>query len=165
MSALQYHSLWLAIALAAVAVASALIARRLAWREWRRAQAEAALDALARYSEWLGAQRRTAAFAGDVPAERSALAELRAIQQLAFPELSGGLMALLQVHARALDFLWRQQVLRLRDAEAWLESDHDARFMALWEEHGTVVHALADRLRESAGGPLVDAEPESVYPV
>ena len=161
MPALLYHALWIAIALAAIAAASGAYARRLRWRELRRDRAEQALDALARYSEWLAAQRRTAAFAGD---RCGLLQELREAQQAAFPELAPALAGLLEVHARILDFLWRQQLLRSRDPEAWLDSDHDGRFMALWREHRAAVHAMADRLRELVRDPLVDAEPESVFP-
>ena len=164
MSNLLYHALWIAIALAGIAVASAVIARRLRLREVRRKKAEEALDALARYSEWLAAQRRTANFQGDRPAQGSALVQLGQVQQAAFPELSGAMAQLLEVHSRMLDFLWKQQLLRVRDPEGWLESDHDNRFIALWREHRVAVHRLADRLRALAGELLVDAEPESVFP-
>lgn len=164
MSLLQYHALWIAIALSGIAVASAVIAHRLRLRELRRLQAEQALEALARYCEWLAAQRRAAVFQGEPPAERSPLVQLCALQQAAFPELCGATVALLLVHARMLDFLWRQQSLRDGDTDAWLESDHDARFLALWREHGAAVHQLADRLRARAGVPLADAEPEAVFP-
>ena len=165
MSALQYHALWLALALAGIAVASGLIARRLSWGDLRRHQAEGALDALARYSEWLAAQRRAIRFAGDPPPGQSALVELRQLQQAGFPELAAAMVGLLEVHVRTLDFLWRQQQLRATDPEAWLESDHDSRFLALWREHRLAVHRLAEQLRERAGELLVDAEPESVFPV
>ncbi|TFY97687.1 hypothetical protein [Ramlibacter humi] len=156
-----YHALWIATALAVIAIASGFITRWLKLREFRRAQAEEALDALAGYSEWLAAQRRGTAFGGD----RSPLAQVRRCQQAAFPEFAPAMAALLALHARLLDFLWRQQLLRTRDPEAWLESDHDAQFMLLWSEHREAVHALAERLRQRAGEPLMDAEPESVYPV
>lgn len=164
MSLLQYHALWIAIALSCIAVASGVITRWLGWRELRRSQAEQALQALASYCEWLAAQRRAAAFHGEPPPERSPLARLCELQQAAFPPLCGATIALLRVHARMLDFLWRQQLLREADTDAWLESDHDARFLALWREHGAAVHQLADRLRERAGVPLADAQPEAVFP-
>ena len=164
MSLLQYHALWIAIALSGIAMASALITHRLRMRELRRLQAEQALEALARYCEWLAGQRRAPVFQGELPPERSPLVQLCALQQAAFPELGRPTVALLLVHARMLDFLWRQQGLRDGDTEAWLESDHDARFLALWREHGAAVHELAVRLRDRAGVPLADAEPEAVFP-
>jgi len=164
MSLLQYHALWIAIALSGIAVASAVITHRLRLRELRRLQAEQALEALARYCEWLAAQRRAAVFQGEPPPEGSALVRLCALQRSSFPQLCGPTVALLLVHARMLDFLWRQQALRDVDTDAWLESDHDARFLALWREHGAAVHELADRLRERAGVPLTDAQPEAVFP-
>jgi hypothetical protein len=96
--------------------------------------------------------------------ERSPLVQLRRAQQACFPELGAALVHLLEVHARALDFLWAQQLLRTRDLEAWLLSDHDARFMALWREHRAAVHGMADRLRALAGAGLLDSAPESVFP-
>jgi len=163
-SNLLYHALWVAVALALVAVASAMLTRRLRQRELRRHAAEEALDALARYSEWLAGQRRNAGFQGDRAPDASPLVRVRQLQQAWFPEQAAAMALLLEVHARLLDFLWRQQLLRVRDPEGWLESDHDGRFMALWREHRVAVHQLADHLRVRAGGLLVDAEPESVFP-
>lgn len=161
MTLMQYHALWVALALTGIAVASGLLTHHLRRRDLRRQQAEEALEALARYSEWLAAQRR-AVFQGERP--QPPLAQLCRIQQAGFPELAAALVALMQVHVLMLDFLWRQQALRDRDPEAWLESDHDGRFLALWREHCVAVHGLAERLRSAAGGPLVDAEPETVFP-
>ena len=163
-SPLAYNLLWPAVALLLVALASAVISRRVRWRDLRREAAEEALLALAGYSEWLAAQRRSPAFQGDRTPEAEALGRLRQLQQAVFPELGPAAGQLLDVHAAAVDFLWKQQLLRVRDPEAWLESDHDAGFMALWRQHREAVHRLADLLRQRAGGPLRDAEPESVYP-
>jgi hypothetical protein len=163
MSALQYHSLWMGLALALIAVASAVLAWRARVRDARRLHAEEALDLLARYSLWLAAWRRLPGFDGEGQ-QGLALARLRDLQQASFPELAEAMAQLLEMHGRILDFLWRQELLRLRDPEAWLESDHDARFMGLWRQHRESVHAIADRLRGRAGQLLVDAEPESVFP-
>lgn len=165
MSTLQYHALWLAVALAGIAVASAVIAWRQTRGELRCRQAEEALDALARYAEWVAQQRRAVRFAGEAPSGHAALVQARQLQQAGFPDLAPAMVDLLEVHARMLDFLWRQQQLRAADPEAWLESDHDSRFLALWREHQTAVHRLAAQLRDRAGELAVDAEPESVYPV
>jgi hypothetical protein len=151
-------------ALALIALASAIITWRLRRREQRRIGAEDALDALARYSEWLAAQRRNAGFQGDRPPGASPLVQLRRLQQGTFPELAAPMARLLEVHAQVLDFLWKQQLLRVRDPEAWLETDHDDLFMALWREHRAAVHQLADLLRDHAGELMVDADPESVFP-
>lgn len=164
MSPLLYHALWIATALGGIAIASALIARHLQLRAIRREQAELALEGLARYCEWLAAQRRNASFDGDRPPGRPPLMDVLRAQQVAFPEVANGVAALLALHARILDFLWRQQMLRQRDPEAWLDSDHDQRFMELWNEHREAVHGLADHLRTISGEPLADAQPESVYP-
>jgi len=161
---LLYHASWIAVALAVIAIASAWLARRRLLRDTRREHAEDALEALATYSEWVAAQRRQAMFQGDRTDGSAPLVRVRGAQQAAFPELAPALVRLLEMHARLLDFLWRQQLLRTRDPEAWLESDHDGRFMALWSEHRDIVHGMAERLRSQVGEPLVDAEPESVYP-
>jgi hypothetical protein len=164
MSSLLYHATWIAVALAVIAGASAWLSRRRLLRDLRRRHAEDALEGLAAYAEWLAAQRRSMAFQGDRTDAAAPLLRVRVAQQAAFPELAPALVQLLELHARLLDFLWRQQALRGRDPEAWLESDHDRRFMALWREHRDIVHGMAQRLRTQAGGPLVDAEPESVFP-
>ena len=163
MQGLLYHASWIAVALVLIAGASAWLARHWRLRETRRHHAEEALDALARYSEWLAGQRH-GQFTGDRTDASAPLPRVRALQQASFPELAPVLVQLLELHARLVDFLWRQQLLQARDPEGWLESDHDRRFMALWREHRDVVHALAQTLRRRAGELLVDAEPESVYP-
>jgi hypothetical protein len=164
MQGLLYHATWIAVALAAIAGASFWLSRWRLLRDLRRQHAEDALEALAGYSEWLAMQRRHAAFQGDRIDPAAPLRRLRQLQQASFPELAPPLIELLELHARLLDFLWSQQVLRSRDPEAWLESDHDGRFMVLWREHQALVHGIAQRLRSRAGELLVDAEPESVFP-
>lgn len=163
MSNFAYHALWLALALVAIGIASALITRHLRRRELRRVAAEEMLDALARYSEWMALQRRAVAFQDEPRGPQAPLEQARALGSRWFPELSAGLVELMAVHASLVEFLWGQQLLRLQDPEAWLESDHDRRFMELWRQHRLAVHRLADRLRLVAR-PLVDAEPESIFP-
>lgn len=164
MSGLLYHASWIGVALALIAGASGWLSHQWRRRETRRQHAEQAVDALARYAEWLAAQRRPGQFTGDRTDAAAPLAQVRAAVQAAFPEQLPALVQLLELHARLVDFLWRQHLLQLRDPEGWLVSDHDGRFMALWREHREVVHALADTLRGRSGGLLVDAEPESVFP-
>ncbi len=163
MSPLAYHALWLSLVLAAVAVASAALTRHLLGREWRRIKAEELLDALAGYAEWVAVQRRAPVFQVDLPGRESPLKRARALCSASFPELAGEMDELLDLDAQLLRFLQRQDELRLRDPELWLESDHDRRFMALWAAQRAVVHRLADQLRRAAR-PAIDPEPESIYP-
>lgn len=135
MSNIVYFSLWLVAALIAVALASATIARSLRLREVRRLKALELLDALARYSEWVAAQRRASFFQGDGEGASLPLEQARQIKQGWFPELVGDMVEILIVHNRLVDFMWNQQLLRLKDPEGWLESDHDTRFLALWRQH------------------------------
>ena len=161
MSNIVYYGSWLLAALVCAAVASALITRGLARRELRRWRAEDMLVAVARYSEWLAAQQRNPCFDG----ERAAPAAFRRARGLAaasFPELSPLMADLQAVHDRVIDFLWRQAVLRLRDPEAWLDTDHDGQFMALWRDHARTVQAIAQRLQAAAGGPLVPPHPDTM---
>jgi len=164
MSSLQYHALWLALVLVLTAALSAFLTRHAARRELRRSCAQAALEALARYSEWMAAQRRTPGFDGERLQDGSPWQELLRVEATGVPELAPATLGLLRVHVRMLDFLWRQQLLRTRDPEAWLDSDHDSRFMALWAEHQDAVHALAQRLRSLAGALREDPAPEFVFP-
>jgi hypothetical protein len=164
MGPLAYHALWVATALGVIALASALITRHLRWSDLRRAAAVEALEALARYSEWLALQRRNPGFQGDPAIDRSPLVQLRRAQQACFPELAAALVQLLEVHGRAMDFLWAQQLLRTRDLEAWLVSDHDARFEVLWREHRAAVNGMADRLLQLAGAGLLADRPGSAFP-
>lgn len=156
--------LWLAGGLLAIAIISAGIARHLRQRLLRRMRAARMLDALARYSEWVAAQRRTAFFQGDVREQDSPLQEVHRIGQQWFPELSAQSAEIFAVHARLLDFLWTQQMLRLNDPEAWLESDHDGRFMELWRLHLRAIHGTVEKLKLVAGDDGLGQEPGRTFP-
>lgn len=153
MSNTTYYLAWLAAGLAIVAALSAAITRQVRWRALRRLKAEQLLEALAAYTSWVAAQRGAAYFEGDGRDGDSPVREVRRIQREWFPELSGETAELLDVHARLIDFLWTQQVLRLNDAEAWLDSDHDGRFDQLWRLHREAVRSAEDELELLAGGP------------
>jgi hypothetical protein len=150
-SSLSYYLLWLAGGLLAIAFISAGVARYLRLRLMRRLKAIQVLDALARYSDWVAAQGHTPYFQGDAREEDSPLQEVRTIRQQWFPELSNETAEIFAVHARLIDFLWTQQMLRVRDPEAWLESDYDSQFMGLWRLHARAVHAAVEKLRLVAG--------------
>jgi hypothetical protein len=146
-----YYLAWLAAGLVLTAITSAAITRHLRRRVERRVKAVELLDALARYSGWVTAQRRIAFFQGEAQDSDLPLQELCVIQQRWFPELSQEMAQLLAVHAGLVDFLRVQQALRLKDAEAWLESDHDGRFMEFWRSHRHAVHATGEKVKLVTG--------------
>ncbi len=146
-----YYLAWLAAGLALIALASAAIARRLRLGMLRRAKAAQLLDALETYTNWVGAQRCAVFFQGDAQQGDSPLHDVRHLQRDWFPELSEEATQLLEVHAQLIDFLWAQQMLRVKDAEAWIESDHDVRFLQLWRAHREAAHAAAEKLEGLAG--------------
>ena len=150
MSNIVYYSMWLVAALVAAALISALIVRSLRVREIRRQKALELLDALARYSDWVAGQRRSAFFEGEGEEASAPLEEARRIRQDWFPELAGDLVEILVVHNRLVEFLWNQQLLRFKDPEAWLESDHDNRFLELWRLHRHALEAAEMKLRPLA---------------
>ena len=151
MSNLSYYLLWLAGGLVVIALVSAGITRHLRLRLLRRLKAVQVLDALARYSDWVAAQGRTPFFQGDARQEDSPLQQVRAIRKQWFPELSNETAEIFAVHARLIDFLWTQQMLRVSDPEAWLESDYDRQFMDLWRLHVRAVNETVEKLRQVAG--------------
>lgn len=149
-STIVYFSLWLVAALIAVALISATIARGLRLREVRRMKALQLLDALDRYSDWVAAQRRATFFQGEGEDAETPLEEARHIKQGWFPELAGDMVEILIVHNRMVDFLWNQQLLRFKDPERWMESDHDSRFLELWRQHRYALEAVQIKLRSLA---------------
>jgi hypothetical protein len=146
-SNLEYYLLWLAGGLVIIAIASALIAQRLRRGVMRRLKSAELFDALGRYSEWVAAQRRNLLFQGDVQEDASCLDEVRAIVQQWFPELAPASAQVFAVHARLVQFLSTQQALRLQDPEAWLESDHDVRFLEQWRMLDVAVERMAQELK------------------
>ena len=162
---LSYYLLWLAGGLVAIAVVSAGITRHLRLRLLRRLKAVQVLDALARYSDWVAAQGRTPFFQGDARQEDSPLQEVRAIRKQWFPELSNETAEIFAVHARLIDFLWTQQMLRVSDPEAWLESDYDRQFMDLWRLHVRAVNETVEKLRPVAGVTNLGQAPGETFAV
>ena len=153
MSNVVYFSLWLVAALIAIALVSATIARSLRLREVRRFKALELLDALDRYSEWVAGQRRASLFQGECDSAETPLEEARHIKQGWFPELAGDMVDILIVHNRVVDFLWNQQLLRFKDPERWIESDHDGRFLELWRQHRYALEGVQLKLRSLAHAP------------
>ncbi len=164
MSGLTYHLAWLAAALVLAAAASGAITRHLRQRISRRARAARLLEALAAYSAWVASQRRSTFFQGDTQGDQSPLEEMRELGRQWFPQISDEAAQLLGVHGLLIDFLWTQQMLRLKDAEAWLEADHDARFMALWRLHRQAVQAVHEKLVVLGAIPELEREAASAFP-
>ena len=136
MSAVGYVVLWVAVALVVSAALSAAIDSHLRRRELRRYHAVPLHEALGRYSQWIVSQRHAAFFDADVRAAGTRLfQELGRLQPYWFPELADPARDIMRIHAGLLAFMGAQDALRRQDAEAWLESDHDAHFMALWRQH------------------------------
>jgi hypothetical protein len=159
MSSAAYYLLWLAAGLVLTAVASALITLQLRKREVRRLKCDELLDALARYSEWVAAQGRGVFFQADTQGTTVAvLQELGAVQQQWFPELYREAEEVFAVHRRLIAFLLKQQTLRLRDPEGWLESDQDAGYMALWQQHCRAVQAMEQGLGRVGSVPGATAQ-------
>jgi hypothetical protein len=156
-----YYLLWLAAGLVIIAIISALISRQFRLRVMRRVKAVEMIDALTRYSEWVAAQRRTLLFQGDVRDDGSALHEVRSIGQQWFPELAAAAAQIVAVHTRLVDFLLTQQALREQDPEAWLESDHDARFLEQWRQHLLAVNVMIENLTLVSEGAEGGAEPRT----
>lgn len=159
-----YYLALLAAGLAIVAALSAAITLHVRWRALRRVMAGQLLEALAAYTAWVAAQRGAAFFEGDSRDGGSALRDVRRIQRDWFPELSGEAAELFDVHARLIDFLWSQQLMRMTDAEAWLDSDHELRFAQLWRLHREAARLAGDKLELLAGGSGLAWQVESTHP-
>lgn len=153
MSNLEYYLLWLAVGLVAIAVVSAVIAWRLRRRVMRRLKCAELLDALSRHTEWVAAQHRALLLQGEGRPDEAPLEEVRSISAQWFPELGAETRRLLAVDSHLKAFLRAQQRLRLQDAEAWLDSDYDTRFVALWRDHLAASQPIMDKLPELAGFP------------
>lgn len=151
MSTTAYYLAWLGVGLTAIALASALIVRHLRLGWTRQAMAARLFDALDRCSVWVAAQRHAMLFEPDARGGDAAVEEVCTIQREWFAPLEREAQALYAAHAQLAEFLWTQQALRLTDTEAWLLSDPDAQFMALWRQHGAAARALAVKLEGVAG--------------
>lgn len=164
MDTMTYLAACLIAALLMVALLSAVLVRADRQHGERRNQAVRLQQALARYSDWLIAQRLVAVFQGEGPEAAAALDEACTIRLAWFPELAGDMAELLAVHNRMLHFLASQQALWQRDPENWLASDHDKRFMALWKQHRFALQALLAKLQQAASVRLPLAQRrESTY--
>lgn len=148
MDATTYLAAWMLAALAVVGVISLLLTRYKRQYDLRAIEARRLLQALQRYSDWVGTQRLAAVFQGEGPEAEAALDEACTIRMAWFPELAGDMAELMAVHNRLIIFLSTQQALWLRDPENWLDSGHDKRFMALWRQHQYALQALHAKLQQ-----------------
>ena len=161
MSSAAYYLLWLAAGLAVAAMASALITWHLRSRALRRLNAARALDALERYSAWVGEQHRTNYLQPDMANSPSTWEQLLTIRERWFPEFLHEATALMMVHARLMIFFERDRMLRRNDLEAWLECDHESQFTKLWRDHQQAVGALAHPLALVARAPSALPRPHA----
>lgn len=164
MSNFAYYLLWLAAGLVLIAVISAVIARQLRQRVLRQINAVALLEALHRNGEWIATQRQAILPQDEGQQDGAALLAVRALRQQWFPELRAEGEEVFAAHARLVEFLTSQQELRLQDPEAWLLSDHDARFMELWRQHLRAVQVLTEKLKLVTGTPDKELEPRRTFP-
>jgi hypothetical protein len=165
MDTTTYLAACLLAALVVIGVLSWLLARYKRRHDARRLQAQRLLQALQRYSEWIGAQRMAAVFQGEGAEAAAALDEACTVRLAWFPELAGDMAELIGVHNRLINFLGTQQALWLRDPEHWLESEHDKRFMALWKQHRNALQALLAKLEQATSVRIQTSAPrrESTY--
>ncbi len=131
---------------------SLVLVRRLRRRVLRVSRQRAMREALARYRAWvtllhgpLADEAESAASADDPTARASgqALAQAGQLQALHFPEAEPEIARLRQADAALRDFLRTQADLKQRHAEAWLESDHEARLARLCLRAEAALDALA----------------------
>lgn len=155
MSSLAYYLASLGAALLVIAAVSGLIARHLR-RQQRRVQAVALLDALARSTDWLAAQRRAVCFQAATSQSDPSEHEIRMLQHQWFPELDAPAEALFAVHRRVSELLRIHERLRADDPETWLDGACDAALMTLWREHCAIARAMERPLLAAArtAGPL-----------
>jgi hypothetical protein len=161
----NYLAAWLLAVLVAIGVLSWALTRYNGRHDQRRAQAQHMLQALQRYSAWVCAQRLAAVFQGEGADAAAALDQACTIRLAWFPELAGDMAELMAVHNRLVNFLTTQQALWLRDPEHWLESEHDKRFMALFQQHRFALQALLARLEQATSIRIQSPAPrrESTY--
>ena len=159
MSSFAYYAFWLAASLVLIGVVSAVLVQYSQRRALRRVHGAALLLAIDGHCEWLVAQRNATAVPDSSRPDSSALEEIGALQRQWFPELRAQVEPLLAIHAHMIDFLASQQALRLRDPEAWLDSDNDTQFMALLRQHFHAVQLLTAKLNAVSGAAGLALEP------
>lgn len=147
MSTLTYYALCLSAGLLLVAAVSA----GLTWLMRRREQALMLMEALDRHAVWVAAQRGGLALDLRRAEADAALQQASAVQSRWFRRLGPELGALMEIDQRIEGFLLHQQRLRQSDPEAWLESDHDGQFMALWREYQAAMDSLTLQLQKATG--------------
>ena len=147
MSTFAYYAAWLLVGLLLTALVSAFLTRTMR----RREQALLLAEALARHSVWVAAQRSRTELDLRREDADSALQQASAVQSRWFPRLAPELGDVMAIDQRIEGFLITQHRLRIEDPEAWLESDHDERFMALWRDYLAALDRLNEKLRAVTG--------------
>lgn len=148
---LFYYCLWIVLGLVLAGLASTLLVRQLRRRVRHEAQAHALFDALSRYALWTVAQRHGSAREHERATAAAALREARLLQARCFPALTPAFASLLDSDRQLQAFMHAQQSLRVRDPEAWLDSQPLPVMDELWQRHEAALRALAQRLQATQG--------------
>jgi len=125
--------------------------RRPAASALRLRKAHDLIHALDAYCDWIEAQRHIAFFTDETARADSPLDRARAIKQAHFPELSQVMVELLMVHTALTDFFWRQQVLRIKSPDGWVQAEHDAAYLLLKTRMLDAVRRMAEECRDLVG--------------
>jgi hypothetical protein len=147
-----------AIAALGLAIAGALVLRRIRLARRRHAQARRAegyrlIHALRSYSAWIESQR-------DLPFTSRSLEELTSPETLTrasriksdwFPSLSQHMVPLLQAHSRMVEYLWEQSLLRLSQGSGWQPACQDAQYQRLRGTLEDLIDEMIGLCRELIG--------------
>lgn len=148
MAELAYYLLWLLVALLVAALASAGRVAQAHHRPGRQAQARAMLRALSCYAAWGAAQYRATAATPAHRGPHAALAQARALQAEAFPELRLPMADLLTAERGLADLLDRTG-----DPPHGQDAGMPARRERLWQAHQGALATLTQWLQEEIDSP------------
>lgn len=151
-SLFTYYALCLLAGLVLAAAVSAAITWHLRRRELRREHALVLAQALTRYAAWVAAQRGNPGLGPQRELADHALLDASRAQGRWFPQLRDDLSGLLEADRQLERFVHQQQQLRISDAEAWLESNHEIRFARLLRQQDEAIERILQRL-EGAANP------------
>jgi hypothetical protein len=144
-------------ALAAVAVALMITGiARLAARKRQdrlRAQGYELIFSLKSYSAWVDCQSDEPLTSRDADelASPQPLARARALKDAAFPGLSQHMLRLLQAHSRLVEYLWRQNLMRLSQASGWQPAWQDAHYQQIRGAQEDLIQEMIGLCQEMIG--------------
>ena len=114
----------------------------------RRERIEGLVKALYEHSQWIKDKQAAVLFRDQELDSPSPLAEAEMLQRLYFPELGPEILAVLEAELEIIKFINEQQIAKLKDRRAWVETWNPQPFYDAYKKYLKALNATVTKCRD-----------------